>query len=240
MARCAEEILKYEIEGLVLMKRIRNSLFRIFVHPVKDNGLLLGGVITLRNLINLIYNIFFLWRKHIKADFSSDIRGINYIEVGSAILGRNCRIEIIIRYNGQQFSPKLKIGNHVILNDMVHIGCANYIEIGDYCIFASRIYISDHNHGRYKGELQSVISEPVAKRKLDAENQVIIGKNVWLGEGVAVLPGSIIGENSIIGANAVVNGYIPPNCIAVGIPAKVIKKFDLNSGEWIDCRLKIC
>ena len=52
---------------------------------------------------------------------------------------------------------------------------------------------------------------------------MIIGKNVWVGEKVTVLPGVHIGEGSIIGANSVVTHDIPPYSIAVGIPAKVIK-----------------
>lgn len=60
-------------------------------------------------------------------------------------------------------------------------------------------------------------------RKLGVKGDIIIEDNVWLCEGVVVLSGVRIGKNSIIGANAVVTKDIPANCIAVGIPAKVIK-----------------
>lgn len=120
-------------------------------------------------------------------------------------------------------NPQLIVGKNVNVNDRVHIGCVNYIQIGDDCLFASNIYISDHNHGIYKGDNKSSIYQKVVDRDLDYDKTVIIGKNVWLGEGVAVLPGAIIGDNSIIGSNAVVCGKIPENSIAVGVPAKVIK-----------------
>lgn len=61
---------------------------------------------------------------------------------------------------------------------------------------------------------------------------VIIEKNVWIGEFVSILPGITIGEGSIIGSSAVVNKDIPPFCIAVGVPAKVIKRFDFQTNEW--------
>ena len=58
----------------------------------------------------------------------------------------------------------------------------------------------------------------------------IIGKNADLAIGVIVLPGVKIGENSVIGAGAVVTKDIPPNCLAVGIPAKVIREYKVKNG----------
>ena len=60
-----------------------------------------------------------------------------------------------------------------------------------------------------------------------------IGNNVWIGEGVVIMPGVIIGDGSVIGANSTVTKSIPPNSIAVGQPAKVIKLFDRESQQWI-------
>ena len=52
---------------------------------------------------------------------------------------------------------------------------------------------------------------------------VVIGRDVWIGRGVAILKGVHIGDGAVIGANAVVTSDIPPEAIAVGIPARVIK-----------------
>jgi acetyltransferase-like isoleucine patch superfamily enzyme len=65
---------------------------------------------------------------------------------------------------------------------------------------------------------------PVRKEK------VIIGRNVYIGAGAIILPGVTIGENSIIGAGAVVTGDIPPDTVAVGVPAKVVCTRD----EWLE------
>lgn len=186
------------------------------------NNWLMIPIIT-RKAKNKIYNLFFLKKYNIFSDYSTYIFGLKYMNIGSITIGRDCRIEIITEYNGKKLNPHLVIGKNVSINDRVHIGCANYIEIGDDCLFASNIYISDHNHGIYKGDNKSSIYQKVVDRDLDYDKTVIIGKNVWLGEGVAVLPGAIIGDNSIIGSNAVVCSKIPENSIAVGIPAKVIK-----------------
>jgi acetyltransferase-like isoleucine patch superfamily enzyme len=54
---------------------------------------------------------------------------------------------------------------------------------------------------------------------------IILEKNVWLGVRVVVLKGVRIGENSVIGANSVVSRDIPPNCLAGGVPARIIRTF---------------
>src|SRR2546425_5166156 len=50
-----------------------------------------------------------------------------------------------------------------------------------------------------------------------------LGKSVWLPWRVSVMPGTTIGDGTVIGANSVVSGTIPPNCLAVGFPARVIR-----------------
>jgi acetyltransferase-like isoleucine patch superfamily enzyme len=69
-----------------------------------------------------------------------------------------------------------------------------------------------------------MLSIPPSERKLISKGPVIIGDNVWVGEGVAILPNVTIGRNCIIGTNSVVTKSIPENSVAAGIPAKVIKK----------------
>lgn len=96
-------------------------------------------------------------------------------------------------------------------------------------LIASKVFISDTSHGRYKGELQDNPQIPPKDRKLDS-SKVIIGDNVWIGENVVILSGVTIGNGCIIGANSIVNKDIPDNLIAVGAPSKVIKKF-VNE-EW--------
>jgi acetyltransferase-like isoleucine patch superfamily enzyme len=130
------------------------------------------------------------------------------------------RIQAILNYEGQKFLPNIKIGKNVIFNTDIHIGCVDQVEIGDNCLFASRIYITDHDHGATN--LESLKLTPV-KRKLTSKGPVIIKDNVWVGEGVAILSGVTIGENCIIATNAVVTKSFPPNVIIGGIPAKILK-----------------
>ena len=144
-----------------------------------------------------------------------------FIEFGNSFCASHrFRIEAISEYEGEKFEPNITIGNDVVFNTDIHIGCINKIVIGNKCLFASRIYITDHDHGdtTFKS-----LSLPPTKRKLISKGAVIIKDNVWVGEGVAILSGVTIGENAIIATNAVVTKDVPANSVVGGIPAKIIK-----------------
>lgn len=145
--------------------------------------------------------------------------------------GSRCWLETIDQHNGRQYHPRLTIGNNVSMNDEVHIACAHRVTIGNDVLMASKIFISDHNHGAYRGERQDAPGVPPGSRLLEYA-AVEIGDRVWLGESVTVLPGTRIGPGSIIGANSVVSRDIPADCIAVGSPARVVKRFNAASQTW--------
>ena len=54
-------------------------------------------------------------------------------------------------------------------------------------------------------------------------NPAVVGDGSWLGHGTVVLPGATIGRHVVVGANSVVTGELPDNCVAAGVPARVIK-----------------
>lgn len=154
------------------------------------------------------------------------IKNPRYISIGNnfSALDR-FRIEAWDEYLGEKYSPQIIIGNNVCFNTDIHIGCIDRVEIGDNCLFGSRIYITDHDHGSTS---PSDILLPPIERKLYSKGPVVIEKNVYVGEGVSILSGVTIGENSIIATNAVVTKNVPKNSIVAGIPARVIKVLDIN------------
>jgi acetyltransferase-like isoleucine patch superfamily enzyme len=145
--------------------------------------------------------------------------------------GYGCRIECFSITSNKKHS--LIIGKNCHIGDYVHIASGEEVIIGDDCLFASKIYISDISHGLYSGssDHSSPSMEP-RNRELHTK-PVNIGNNVWIGESVTILPGSKIGNGCIIGANSVVNKHIEDDCLAVGCPAKVIKRYDKVSKKWI-------
>jgi acetyltransferase-like isoleucine patch superfamily enzyme len=154
------------------------------------------------------------------------IKNPHYISIGDNFFSLDrLRIEAWDEYQGEHFTPQIIIGNNVCFNSDIHIGCISKIEIGDNCLFGSRIYITDHDHGDTSVE---DIKTPPAQRKLKSKGPVFIEKNVYIGEGVAILSGVRIGENSIIATNAVVTKDVPKNSVVAGIPAKIIKTINTN------------
>ena len=160
--------------------------------------------------------------------FPIEIRGKRFIDFGSRLTtGKGCRLKVFSKKE-----KKLFFGNDVQINDYVHISVMSSVSIGDNVLMASHIYIADNSHGFYGGGAQSSPDIPPIKRDYKIA-PISIGNNVWIGEGVVIMPGVIIGDGSVIGANSTVTKSIPPNSIAVGQPAKVIKLFDRESQQWI-------
>lgn len=178
----------------------------------------------------------FIWYRESRIiRFPFDIRGRKHIDLGESLtLGKNCRFEVFPHLMKPGKIKKIIIGKNVQMNDNVHICAMESIEIGDNVLMASNIFIADNCHGLYKSDndLQSSPFVPPIYRKYYIA-PVSIGKNVWIGQGVVVNPGVTIGEGAIIGANSVVTHSIPPYTIAVGAPAKVIKKYDSKNKNWI-------
>jgi lipopolysaccharide O-acetyltransferase len=179
--------------------------------------------------ISFLYTkLFFTNARLIRLPF--DIRNKKYIKIGNSFTtGFGCRLEA---YPVDNYSNTLFIGHNVEINDYVHIAAGEKIVIGDNVLIASKVFISDLNHGIYKGDSQDNPLSPPSKRMLST-SPVIIEDNVWIGEGVCIMPGVSIGKGSIIGALSVVTKNIPDFCIAVGSPASVIKKFDFISQKWV-------
>ena len=115
----------------------------------------------------------------------------------------------------------------------MHVAATNCVRIGNDVLVGSRVIITDHNHGIYRGDTQSSPLERPADRLLTSNAEAIVEDNVWIGDGAIILPGAHIGTGSIIAANSVVNGTIPKYCTAAGIPAEPIKKYDWTSNSWV-------
>jgi lipopolysaccharide O-acetyltransferase len=162
------------------------------------------------------------------------IQGGRSIQIGDRFYaGRSLWIEAVENYIEFSYRPRIEIGSNVVCSDFVHIAATTGVSIGDSVLIGSHVHITDHSHGVYVGEQQSSPDSPPSYRRLSSGNTVTIERNVWLGDGVIVLPGVTIGAGSIVGANSVVAKDIPSLVIAVGSPARPIKRFDFATSTWV-------
>jgi acetyltransferase-like isoleucine patch superfamily enzyme len=159
------------------------------------------------------------------------IRGRRWIVLGSRFTcGRGLRLDAL--GCAATAGPLIQIGSDVAINDHVHIGCVESVVIGNRVLIASKVFISDHDHGSYGSG--GIHSDPriAPRERLLSASPVVIEDDVWIGESVSVLAGVRIGRGAIIGAMSTVTKDIPPYCVAVGSPARVIKQFNFADGIW--------
>lgn len=110
----------------------------------------------------------------------------------------------------------LSVGDKTVLGRNVSVNCYLDVEIGASVLFADDIYVCDFDHHF------DDVSRPIKDQGI-AKSRVRIEPDVWLGTKVTVSRGVVIGAGSVIGANAVVTHDLPAYCVAVGVPARVIK-----------------
>lgn len=127
----------------------------------------------------------------------------------------------------QRFNSRITIGNRVTSTGGLQVAAQGEITIEDDVMLASNILLNDGLHG-YENT-----NKPYKYQKICRIAPISIRRGCWIGQNVVILPGVTIGELSIIGANSVVTGSVPDRCIAVGNPARVIKRWEESSQRWV-------
>ncbi len=113
--------------------------------------------------------------------------------------------------------PVISVGDRCLIGKGSGIVGHLEIRIGNDVWTGHHVYITDQNHG------YADLNLPISKQVMP-ERPVSIGDGSWLGHGTVVLPGVSIGRHVVVGANSVVTGDLPDNCVAAGVPARVIKQ----------------
>jgi maltose O-acetyltransferase len=113
------------------------------------------------------------------------------------------------------------VNTHLGADDFVNTGCVILdgarVEIGAKTLLGPAVQIYTAIHPL----------DPVERATfLETAKPVTLGRNVWIGGGAILLPGVSIGENAVVGAGSVVTKDVPADCVAVGNPAKVIRRLD--------------
>lgn len=149
-----------------------------------------------------------------------------YIHVGSyTMIGSHVALSAGM-VDGQECltNPVVSIGDRCLIGRGSGIVGHFSIVIEDDVWTGHHVYITDQNHGYERTDV------PIS-RQTQPERAVHIGAGSWIGAGSVVLPGSRIGRHVTIGANSVVTGVIEDHSVAVGAPARVIRRMN-GTGQW--------
>lgn len=176
-------------------------------------------------VFNIIYKRFFnKFGNNSSVIFPLNINGMNNIAIGNNVYVAYRSWLAAVPLTGEA-SCELIIGDGTCIGNFNHIYATKSIVIGKNVLTADKVYISDNLHG-YEDITTAVIHQPIKQI-----GSVIIGDGSWIGENVCII-GAKIGKNCVIGANSVVTKDIPDYCVAVGAPAKIIKRYCIDTQVW--------
>ena len=164
--------------------------------------------------------------------------------------GQNCYIGYNLKHVNNSKSKGVKLGNNVIIrpgckmytNSSNGICIESYTEIGEYSTISCNnkiiieegvltgphVFISDHNHN-YENPKLPIYAQGISNAP---NSKIIIGNGSWLGTNSVIVGNIHIGKHCVIGANSVVTKNIPDYCVAAGVPARIIKKYNFTTETW--------
>lgn len=183
---------------------------------------------NLDNFFGHIYTFFCIKLRKMKIDKSSLlIRPLKIDNPQSISIGSRVYVGKFSWLMGGEDKAKitLNIEDDVQIGHFAHIVAKHNVCIKKNVLIADKVFISDCNH-EYRN-----INKPIMYQGVIAVNDVNIGEETWIGENVSIC-GASIGKHCVIGANSVVIDDVPDYSIAVGNPAKVVKKYDFKSKQW--------
>lgn len=126
----------------------------------------------------------------------------------------------------QRFESKIVLGHRVTATGELQIAAHSEVIVEDDVLFATNVNLTDGLHGYHNAD------EPFKYQPIFKIAPIVIRRGCWIGQNVVVMPGVTIGEQTIVGANSVVTENLPAQCIAVGNPARVIRRWDATMREW--------
>ena len=113
---------------------------------------------------------------------------------------------------------EIVIGENTVFSNNSVLCAVQSIRVGNQCRIGDSVSVIDADFHE--------IDPATRDRSVGVVKPVTIGNNVWIGSRTMVLKGASIGDNSVIGAMSLVASPIPPNCVAAGVPARVIRQLE--------------
>ncbi len=138
------------------------------------------------------------------------MRNTRIINSVNVEIGKRCILQDFV-YIRAGIDGKVRLGEECMVNSFCRFFGHGGIEVGRNCQFGPGVTVTTTEHDYMEHDLQ------------ESFKKVTIGERVWIGANVTILGGARIGDNTVVGAGSVVTNDLPPNSVAVGVPARVIR-----------------
>jgi acetyltransferase-like isoleucine patch superfamily enzyme len=154
---------------------------------------------------------------------SVQLIGVKNINIDNGtVISDNVWLNVCIRDE----KIRMKIGKCVLIGRQSVVSTAGYLEIGDYCLFGPRVYVSDADH------VFCDISKPIVQQGVTLGRTVILEENCWVGVNAVINGNLTIGRGSVIAASAIVLKDVPPFSVVVGNPGRIVKMYNPQTKLW--------
>ena len=184
---------------------------------------------NIKSIAKNLVGAFRCKRNHLEIDKGANIYIGKQVKIHG---GKNITVgdKVSIRPGAEIWCSEgqIQIGAGTDIGTRCRFSVINRLEIGKNVLFSPNVYITDCDHA-YADVTKPVMCQGVVQK----DNRVSIGDGAYIGINAVIVGNVTIGKGSVIGANSVVTKDIPDFCVAVGAPAKVIKKYDQETGGWV-------
>lgn len=154
------------------------------------------------------------------------ISGKHRVYIGDRVsIRKGIRLEVVTDWLGKKHNGEIHIGDDTAIEQNCHFVSANNLVIGNECLISAQVFITDCSH-EYKDLNTRILLQSLIV------SQTQIGDGTFIGYGACIMAGVNIGKHCVIGANSVVTHNISDYSVAAGVPAKVIRQYDLQAQEW--------
>ena len=161
-------------------------------------------------------------------DGSTQIIGMRSVRVGrNSQIGQDCWLNVNYPADGLD---RIIVGDHCLLGRRNTLAAGKFISIGDFCLTGGDCSFLGANHG-IDDPMQPYVTTAVT-----ADASIVVEPNCWFGAKATVVGSVTVGRGSIVGASAVVVGDIPPFSIAVGNPARVVRRYSFAREAWVPAK----
>ena len=148
-----------------------------------------------------------------KSRIARRVRALNPQNLSS---GERLRVEDDVYFKIVNRDAKIDIGSYVFLGKSVHFDVQERVSIGNNCLIAPNVFITDQNH--------NINRDSLIRAQGCSVSPVIIEEDVWVGTKATILPGVTLAKGSVVAAGAVVKNNVAAMTIVAGVPARPIGK----------------